>query len=107
MGWSRGSETTPAPAGHLRPLTADAAGELNVLGHDGDALGVDGAQVGVLEQADEVRLGGLLEGEDGGGLEAEVSLEVLGDLADEALEGELPDQELSALLVLADLAANI
>lgn len=28
--------------GDSRPLTADAAGELNVLGHDGDALGVDG-----------------------------------------------------------------
>ncbi len=33
----------------LRALAADAAGELDVLGHDGDALGVDGAQVSVLE----------------------------------------------------------
>ena len=41
---------------------------------------MDGAEVGVLEEADEVGLGGLLEGEDGGGLEAEVGLEVLGDL---------------------------
>ena len=32
---------------------------------DGDTLGVDGAQVGVLEQRDEVRLDGLLEGTDG------------------------------------------
>ena len=64
---------------------------------------MDGAQVGVLEEADEVGLGGLLEGEDGGGLEAEVGLEVLGDLADEALEGELADEELGGLLVLADL----
>jgi hypothetical protein len=39
----------------------------------------------------------------GGGLEAEVRLEVLGDLADEALEGELADEELGGLLVLADL----
>uniref|UniRef100_A0A8I6AWT3 Histone H2A n=1 Tax=Rattus norvegicus TaxID=10116 RepID=A0A8I6AWT3_RAT len=31
-------------------LPADATGQLDVLGHDGDALGVDGAQVGVLEQ---------------------------------------------------------
>ena len=87
----------------LRALTADAAGKLNVLGHDGDTLGVDGAQVGVLEETHEVRLGGFLEGEDGGGLEPEVGLEVLGDLADEALEGELADQELGGLLVLADL----
>ena len=78
--------------------------DLDVLGHDGHALGVDGAEVGVLEEADEVRLGGLLEGEDGGGLEAEVRLEVLRDLADEALEGELADEQLGGLLVLADLA---
>src|SRR3989338_11437635 len=45
----------------------------------------------------------LLQGEDGGGLEAEVSLEVLGDLADEALEGQLADQQVGALLELADL----
>ena len=87
----------------LRALTADAAGKLNVLGHDGDTLGVDGAQVGVLEEADEVGFGGFLERKDGAGLEPEVGLEVLGDLADEALEGELADQELGGLLVLADL----
>jgi len=88
----------------LGALSTDAAGELDVLGHDGDTLGVDGAQVGVLEEANEVGLGGLLEGEDGGSLEAQVGLEVLGDLADEALEGELPDEELGGLLVPADLA---
>jgi len=60
--------------GHLGALAADAAGELDVLRHDGDALGVDGAQVGVLEEADQVCLGGLLQGEDGGGLEAQVRL---------------------------------
>jgi hypothetical protein len=49
---------------------------------DGDTLGVDGAQVGVLEERDEVRLDGLLQGTDGRGLEAEVGLEVLGDLTD-------------------------
>ena len=47
---------------------------------DGDALGVDGAQVGVLEEGDEVRIDGLLQSTDGRGLEAEIGLEVLGDL---------------------------
>lgn len=37
-------------------------------------LGVDGGQVGVLEERDEVRLGSLLEGHDGGALEAQVGL---------------------------------
>ena len=85
-------------AEHLGALATDAAGELDVLGHDGDALGVDGAEVGVLEEANEVGLGRLLEGDDGRRLEAQVSLEVLGDLADEALERQLADQELGRLL---------
>jgi hypothetical protein len=64
----------------LVALTAEAAGELDVLRLDGDTLGVDGAQVGVLEERDEVRLDGLLKSANGGRLEAEVGLEVLSDL---------------------------
>ena len=90
----------------LRALATDAAGKLDVLWHDGDALGVDGAEVGVLKEVDEVCLGGLLEGRDGGGLEAEVGLEVLSNLADEALEGELADEQLGGLLVAADLTES-
>ena len=58
--------------GDLSTLATDTAGQLDVLGHDGHTLGVDGAQVGVLEQADEVRLAGLLEREHGQRLEAQV-----------------------------------
>ena len=54
---------------------------------------MDGAEVGVLEEADQVGLGGLLQGDDGRRLEAQVGLEVLGDLADEALEGQLADRK--------------
>ncbi|GMR31604.1 hypothetical protein PMAYCL1PPCAC_01808 [Pristionchus mayeri] len=90
----------------LSTLSTDAAGELDVLGHDGHSLGVDGAQVGVLEESDEVSLGGLLEGHHGGRLEAEVGLEVLGDLADQTLEGELADEQLRGLLVATDLAES-
>jgi hypothetical protein len=39
---------------------------LDVLALDGDALGVDSAQVGVLEEGDEVCLNGLLESTNGG-----------------------------------------
>ena len=38
----------------LRPLASDATCQLDVFGHDGDTLGVDGAQVGVFEQTHEV-----------------------------------------------------
>ena len=87
----------------LSTLSADPPGQLDVLGHDGDPLGVDGAQVGVLKETDEVGLAGLLEGHDGGALEPEVGLEVLGNLPDEALEGQLADEELGGLLVPPDL----
>ncbi len=87
----------------LGALSTDSAGELDVLGHDRHALGVDRAQVRVLEETHEVRLGRLLQGEDGRGLEAKVRLEVLGDRADEALEGGLADEELRGLLVFTDL----
>jgi hypothetical protein len=52
---------------------------------------VDGAEVDVLEEPDEVGLRGLLQRGDGEALEPEVGLEVLGDLLDEALEGELAE----------------
>jgi histone H3 len=90
----------------LRALATDAAGKLDVLGHDGDTLGVDGSEVGVLEEADEVSLGGLLEGKNGGALEAEIGLEVLGNLTNKALERQLADEELSGLLVAADLTES-
>ena len=40
----------------LRALATDAAGKLDVLGHDGDTLGMDSGKVGVLEKTDEVGL---------------------------------------------------
>ena len=64
----------------LGPLSSNSPGELDVLWHDGHTLGVDGAQVGVLKQTNKVGLAGLLESHDGGGLEPEVSFEVLGNL---------------------------
>jgi hypothetical protein len=42
-------------------LTTKTTSQLQVLGLDSDTLGVDGSQVGVLEQRDEVRLGRLLK----------------------------------------------
>ena len=90
----------------LSAFTTDAAGELDVLGHDGHTLGVDGAQVRVLEQTDQVSLAGLLKSHNSRALEAEVGLEILGDFTDEALEGQLADEKLSRLLVTTDLTKS-
>lgn len=84
-------------------LAADAPCQLDVLGHDGDTFGVDGTQVGVLKQPHQVRLARLLQGSDGGALEAQVGLEVLGDLTHQALEGQFADQQLRRFLVPPDL----
>jgi histone H3 len=77
---------------------------LDVFGHDSDTLGVDGAQVGVLEKTNEVGLGSLLKGKNGRSLEPQVTLEVLGDLPHQTLKGELADEEVGGLLVPADLS---
>jgi len=63
---------------------------------------VDGAQVGVLEQRNEVGLSRLLKGQHSRALEPEFLLELMGDFSDEPLEGELSDEEVSGLLVLSD-----
>jgi hypothetical protein len=108
---------------HLRALTTEAAGELDVLGFckvsamwpsggrcrwltNGNTLGVDSAQVGVLEERDEVRLNGLLKSADSRGLEAQVGLEVLGDFTDQTLERELADEKLGRLLIATDLTES-
>ena len=67
---------------------------------------MDSAKVGILEKADEVSLRSLLKGHDGGALEAEVGLEVLGDLTDKTLEWELTDEKLGRLLVSPDLTES-
>ena len=68
------------------PLTTDPPGQLDILGHDGHPLGVDGAKVGVLEQAHQVGLACLLQGHHSRALEPQISLEVLSNLTNEALE---------------------
>ncbi|KAK3419184.1 hypothetical protein EUGRSUZ_H04911 [Eucalyptus grandis] len=85
------------------PLAPDPPRELDVLGHDGDPLRVDGAQVGVLKKPHQIGLRRLLQCRDGAALEPEVRLEVLRDLPHQPLERQLPDQQLRALLVLAYL----
>ena len=73
---------------------------------DGDALGVDGAEVGVLEEGDEVRLDGLLKSTDGGGLEAQVGLEILRYFAHKSLERELANEKVRRFLVATYLAES-
>ena len=92
---------SPLCSGSLAP---DSSGELHILGHDGNSLGVDSAEVGVLEESDHVSLSGLLESEDGGGLESKIGLEIVGDLSDESLERKFSNEEFSRFLESSDLS---
>lgn len=65
-----------------KSVAPDPPGELQVLGHDGDSAGMDGAEVGVLEERHEVGLSGLLEGQNGRRLESEFLLEFVGKFSD-------------------------
>lgn len=63
--------------GIVRSFSTDTTSQLDILWHDGDTLGMDGTQVGVLEEGDKVSLSSFLEGQDSCRLEAQISLEVL------------------------------
>ena len=67
---------------------------------------MDGTQVGVFEEGDEISLNGLLESTDCGGLEAQVGFEVLSDFTDQALEGQFADEKLGGFLVATDLTES-
>ena len=73
---------------------------------DGDTLGVDGSQVGIFKETDEVSFRGFLESTNSRRLETEISLEVLSNFSNETLEGQLADQELSRLLITTDFTES-
>ena len=90
----------------LCSFSADSAGQLNVLGHDGDALGMDGAQVGVFKQTNKVSLAGLLKSHHSRALESQIGLKILSDFSHKTLEGQLADQQLGRFLVTTDLTKS-
>jgi hypothetical protein len=65
---------------------------------------VDGAKVCVLKESDEVCFSSFLKSKNCRALETKVSLELLSDLANQALEWELANEELSRLLVSSDFS---
>jgi hypothetical protein len=67
---------------------------------------VDGAQVGVLKETDQVGFAGFLKGSNSCALESEISFEILSDLTNQTLEGQLTDEQLSGFLVSTDLTKS-
>lgn len=62
------------------------------------------AEIGVLEESDQISLCGLLQRQNGGGLEPELLFELMCQLPHQPLEGKLSDEQISTLLILANFA---
>ena len=57
-------------------VSSDSSGQLHVLLHQSDSVGVDRAQVCVLEEASDESLSGFLQSDDGLRLESETGIDV-------------------------------
>jgi len=84
---------------NLGTLSTDSPCQLDIFRHDGHTLSMDSTQVGVFKEADQVGLTGFLQSSNSSTLKTEICLEVLGNFSDQTLEGKLPDEQLSWLLV--------
>ena len=91
---------------HLSSLSSDSACQLDVFGHDGDPLGMDGAEIGVFEEADQVCFGGFLKSSNCCALESQVGLEILSDFSNQSLEGQLSDEQFGGFLVSSDFSKS-
>ena len=90
----------------LGSLSTDSTSKLDILRHDGNSFRVDCTQVGIFEKSNEIGFGSFLESQNSGRLKTEIGLEVLGNFANKTLERSLADQQISRLLVLANLAKS-
>jgi hypothetical protein len=82
----------------------NVSGQLKVLGHDVNMLGMNGTQVCILKHANKVSLRSLLEGKYSCALETQVAIEILSNLSYQTLEWRLANQKVSQLLVFLDLS---
>ena len=67
---------------------------------------MDGAQVSVFKQSNQISFSGFLESQHSRRLESQIILEFRGNFSDESLEGEFPDEEFSALLEPSDFSES-
>lgn len=67
---------------------------------------MNGAEIGIFKQPNEVSFSRLLQRQNRVALETQICLEILCDFSDKPLEWELADKKLSTLLVLADFSVS-
>lgn len=79
-------------------FSSDPLSQLEILGHESDALGVDREQVGIFKERGEVALSGFLKGSQGVGGEANIWSSAASDVSDESLEREARDDHFALRL---------
>ena len=85
-------------------LSIDPSSKLNIFWHDGLLTWVQGTEVSILQQFDQVILCSILECKYCGGLPSEVSLEILGDVLHQTAEYPHRYQQDNTILVEMDLS---
>jgi len=75
------------------PISTDSFGKLKVLGHDGDSLGMNSTQVGVLKERNQISFSSFLKGKNCLALEPDFLLELSCDFSHQSLEGKLSDKQ--------------
>jgi len=78
-----------------KSVTSDSFGQLKVSGHDCDSFGMNGTQVGIFEERDEVSFSSFLKGQDSRRLESKFLFPFVSDLSDHSLEGEFSNEKIS------------
>ena len=89
--------------GNLRAFTTDTASQLDILGHDSHTLGMDSTQVSIFKETNKVGFRSFLESQHSRSLESKITLKVLSNLTNQSLERKLADEQVSGLLVTANL----
>lgn len=90
----------------LSAFTANSPCQLYIFWHDRDTFGVNGAQIRVFEQADQVSFRRFLKGTYSGALKTQIGFEILRDFTNQTLERQFPDEQLRGLLISSDFSQS-
>lgn len=101
---------TTRESNERRTFATKSHGKLNILGHNGNSLGMNGAKVHVLKDSYKVCFGSFLKVHEGGTLKTSKSgvrngsPDIFRNFAHESLERRLGEQEVCRLLIATNLS---
>ena len=87
-------------------ITSNSFGQLKILWHDSNSLGVNGAKIGIFEERNKVGFCCFLKGQDSLTLESNFLLELNSDFTDKSLERQFADEKISLTYTIFTLFWN-